>query len=144
GTGDSISLSGYLWSVMNGQPATPEVETAAEALCRQHAVFHWWLAFPQVAARGGFDVMLGNPPWERIKLQEEEFFATRSPLVAEARNKAERAQRIEWLREGVLLHRVGPEVEQAEGLTPSNRAEQVLYASFIAARRGAEAASLFA
>ena len=141
---EAVPLSGYLWGVLSGQAPKVEVEDAAQALCRQHSVFHWWLAFPQVAAKGGFSVTLGNPPWERIKLQEEEFFATRSPLVAMAKNKAERAQRIEWLREGVLLHRVNPDLERAEGLTPPNRAEMALYASFIAARRGAEAASLYA
>ncbi|WP_186228924.1 Eco57I restriction-modification methylase domain-containing protein [Burkholderia gladioli] len=143
-TKNTVPLSGYLWGVFNGQPAKAELEDAAQALCRQHTVFHWWLAFPQVAARGGFSVMLGNPPWERIKLQEEEFFATRSPLVATARNKAERSQRIEWLRDGVLLHNVNPDLERAEGLVPPNRAEMSLYASFIAARHGAEAASLYA
>lgn len=142
--GDTMPLSGYLWGVLSGQAPKVELEDAAQALCREHSVFHWWLAFPQVAAKGGFSVMLGNPPWERIKLQEEEFFATRSPLVAMARNKAERAQRIEWLREGVLLHRVNPELEHAGGLTPPNRAEMALYGGFIAARRGAEAASLYA
>ncbi|WP_321785789.1 Eco57I restriction-modification methylase domain-containing protein [Paraburkholderia sp. J94] len=143
-TKNTVPLSGYLWGVFSGQPAKAELEDAAQALCRQHAVFHWWLAFPQVAARGGFSVMLGNPPWERIKLQEEEFFATRSPLVATARNKAERSERIEWLREGVLLHNVNPDLERAEGLAPPNRAEMSLYAGFIAARHGAEAASLYA
>lgn len=143
-TKNAVPLSGYLWGVFSGQPANAELEDAAQALCQQHNVFHWWLAFPQVAVRGGFSVMLGNPPWERIKLQEEEFFATRSPLVATARNKAERSQRIEWLREGVLLHNVNPDLERAEGLAPPNRAEMSLYASFIAARHGAEAASLYA
>lgn len=144
GTATTVPLSGYLWGVLSDQPANDEIESAAQVLCRQHRVFHWWLAFPQVAANGGFSVMLGNPPWERIKLQEEEFFATRSPLVAAAKHKAERAQRIEWLREGVLLHRVNPDLERAEGLTPPNRAEMALYAGFISARRGAEAASLYA
>ena len=144
GAGDTIPLSGDLWCVLSGQAPRVEMDVVAQALCRQHSVFHWWLAFPQVAAAGGFSVMLGNPPWERIKLQEEEFFATRSPLVAQAKNKAERAQRIEWLRGGVLLHRVNPDMERAEGLTPPNRAEMALYGSFIAARRGAEAASLYA
>jgi hypothetical protein len=143
-TAATVPLTSDLWGILSGQPPRPEVVEATHALCRTHQVFHWWLAFPQVAAKGGFSVMLGNPPWERIKLQEEEFFATRSPLVAQARNKAERAQRIDWLRQGLLLHRVAPDVEQAEGLTPPNRAEMALYASFIAARRGAEAASLFA
>ena len=88
--------------------------------------------------------MLGNPPWERIKLQEEEFFATRSPLVATARNKHERGQRIELLRQGMLLHTLFPDVEAAEGLCPPNKAEMGLYEAFLSARRGAEAASLFA
>ena len=49
-----------------------------------HAVhaFHWPLEFPDILARGGFDVVVGNPPWERIKLQEQEFFAARSPEIA--------------------------------------------------------------
>lgn len=143
-TGEQVPLSGYLWGVLSGQAPRADVEEAAQYLCRMHSVFHWWLAFPQVAANGGFSVMLGNPPWERIKLQEEEFFATRSPLVATAKNKFERGQRIEWLREGVLLHSLNPDLERAEGLTPPNRAEMALYDAFIASRRGAEASSLFA
>ncbi len=147
GEEERVPLSGYLWGLMTEQQDQSRyvgLEAAARALCRVHGVFHWWLAFPQVAQRGGFDVMLGNPPWERIKLQEEEFFATRSQLVANARHKAERAQRIQWLAEGTLLHRLDPERERADGISPPNRAEQQLYEDFILARRGAEAASLFA
>ena len=59
---------------------------AAQEACQYARVFHWPLAFPQVFAQGGFDCVLGNPPWERIKLQEEEFFATRHRVVAAARN----------------------------------------------------------
>lgn len=143
-TGEQVPLSGYLWGVLSGQAPKADMEEAAQYLCRKYSVFHWWLAFPHVAAKGGFSVMLGNPPWERIKLQEEEFFASRSPLVAAAKNKAVRSQRIEWLREGVLLHNLNPDLERAEGLTPPNRTEMALYEAFIAARRGAEAASLFA
>jgi len=92
GTGDTVPLSGYLWSVLSGQAPKAEVEDAAQALCRQHGVFHWWLAFPQVAAKGGFSVMLGNPPWEQLQLSDEEFFAARAPSVAslagEKRKKA--------------------------------------------------------
>lgn len=143
-TCEQVPLSGYLWGVLSGQASKTDLEESAQYLCRMHSVFHWWLAFPQVAAKGGFSVMLGNPPWERIKLQEEEFFASRSPLVASAKNKSERGQRIEWLREGVLLHNLNPDLERAEGLIPPNKAEMALYETFIAARRGAEAASLFA
>lgn len=80
-----IPLSGYLWSLLHPnphQPPQPELAQAAHDLCRAHSVFHWWLAFPQVAAKGGFAVMLGNPPWEVSQLGEEEFFAARAPSIA--------------------------------------------------------------
>ncbi|EMF0828878.1 TPA: N-6 DNA methylase [Pseudomonas aeruginosa] len=121
----------------NQQPAL----AAARQACEEARVFHWPLAFPQVFAQGGFDCVLGNPPWERIKLQEEEFFATRHRDVAEARNKAERAQRIQWLSEGMLARHLYPELAHE---THEDAAEQRLYREFISARRTAEAASLFA
>ena len=61
--------------------------------------FHWPLEFAEVAATGGFDCVLGNPPWERIKLQEEEFFAQRDLQIAAAPNKAARARLIKALEE---------------------------------------------
>jgi hypothetical protein len=114
---------------------------AARAVCREANVLHWPLAFPQVAAQGGFDCVLGNPPWERIKLQEEEFFATRYPLVAQAKNKAERSQRIDWLAQGMLARNLYAQQEQGEEIC---LAEQRLYREFLSARRTAEAASVFA
>ena len=143
-TQPTVPTSQDLWLVMNGGDPRPGVAKAAGDAARAAQAFHWWQAFPQVRAKGGFAVLLGNPPWERIKLQEEEFFASRSPLVAEAPHKAERARRIELLREGRLLHVLYPEVEAAQGLQPPNAAEQKLHADFLAARRSAEAASLFA
>ena len=55
---------------------------AAQAACQQAQVLHWPLAFPQVFAAGGFDCVLGNPPWEVSQMGEEEFFATRAPEIA--------------------------------------------------------------
>ncbi|MGJ3592505.1 Eco57I restriction-modification methylase domain-containing protein [Stutzerimonas stutzeri] len=114
---------------------------AARDACEQARVFHWPLAFPQVFAQGGFDCMLGNPPWERIKLQEEEFFATRHRDVAQARNKAERAQRIQWLSEGMLARHLYPDLAHE---VHEDEAEKRLYREFVTARRTAEAASVFA
>ncbi len=68
-----------------------------KAIAREYAFLHWPLEFPAVFAQGGFDVVLGNPPWERIKLQEQEFFAERSPAIASARNAAERKRMIAGL-----------------------------------------------
>ena len=58
------------------------VAVAARQACRDASVLHWPLAFPQVFERGGFDVVLGNPPWEMLQLSEEEFFAGRAPEIA--------------------------------------------------------------
>lgn len=115
--------------------------SAATAACEEARVLHWPLVFPQVFRAGGFDCVLGNPPWERIKLQEEEFFASRSQLVASAGNKAERSQRIDWLAQGLLAENLYPgQVSSIE----TRQAEQRLYREFIVARRTAEAASVFA
>lgn len=78
-------------------------------LAAQYGFLHWHLAFPDVFRLpkpgeeadnphtgwiGGFDVVLGNPPWERVKLQEKEWFATRRPDIADAPNAAARRKKI--------------------------------------------------
>lgn len=101
-----------------------EQQHTVAALAEKHRFFHWQLAFPDVfevrsgrfsasperaKARTtnltGFDVVLGNPPWERIKLQEKEFFADKDPGIAGARTAAERARLIKALpKQNPALH----------------------------------------
>lgn len=81
-----------------GEPSALTTTTVA-ALADQYALFQWYLQFPQVFARGGFDCVLGNPPWERIKLQEQEFFASHAPAIAGAPNAAARKKLIAKLPE---------------------------------------------
>ena len=67
---------------------------------QRYQFFHWHLEFPDVFRvvdddapdhngetgwQGGFTCIVGNPPWERVKLQEQEFFATRAASIANAR-----------------------------------------------------------
>lgn len=66
-------------------------------LAQKHKFFHWPLEFPDVFEQGGFDVLLGNPPWERIKLQQQEFFASRNTLIANAPNASARNKMIKDL-----------------------------------------------
>ena len=84
-----------------------------QRLANQYQFFHWHLAFPDVFRvptkdeeaenelagwSGGFDVVLGNPPWERIKIQEKEWFAARRPDIANAANAAARRKMIAALQ----------------------------------------------
>lgn len=133
-----IPMSSYFWHVNQGHEPLGKTPDIIDEFCQQAQVFHWWLEFPHIHAQGGFDVVLGNPPWERIKLQEQEFFANRSPLIAEAQNKAERERRIQWLKDGMLSHHL------RGGRGDPSVLERGLYREFLVARRGAEAASVFA
>ena len=58
------------------------------------AGFDWRERFPDVFNREacGFDCVIGNPPWERMKLQEREFFSLPAPEIATATNAAKRRQ----------------------------------------------------
>lgn len=120
------------------QSAVPDT-THAEimSLRDQYRFFHWHLEFPEVFAvpesgvgvqpgtgwTDGFDAVVGNPPWERVKLQEQEFFAQRSPEIAKAKNAAARKRLIAALRD--------------------DRDGGLLYAEFEAAKRRAEGESHF-
>lgn len=69
------------------------------------------------ARHSGFDVILGNPPWERVKLQEQEFFAQRDPAVAGAPNAAARKKAIAALKDTnpALLAEFQAATRRAEG-----------------------------
>jgi hypothetical protein len=83
----------------SGSEPLGRTATIAIQLSEQYGFFHWHLQFPQVFAKGGFSVVLGNPPWERVKLQEQEFFASRSDKIANAQNAAVRKRFIAELPE---------------------------------------------
>jgi len=118
--------SGTIWEWLRGvQPFGPLFGVAVDA-ARTACAFHWPLEFPDVMQRGGFDVVLGNPPWERIKLQEQEFFAARSPEIAGAPNKAAREKLIKALEKA-----------------PEGSSERALSNAFVAAKREADATSEF-
>jgi hypothetical protein len=81
-----------LWrQIRDGQGQPPGITLkTVEELAQQYHFFHWHLAFPQVFAKGKFDVVLGNPPWDSLLFREEEFFAGPRPDIAEAPTAAAR------------------------------------------------------
>lgn len=86
-----------LSKLLKGNLSTQKVVDAANKLAEEKRFFHWCLEFPEVFEQGGFDCVLGNPPWERIKLQEKEFFGSRDEEIAKAANKAARNKLIKGL-----------------------------------------------
>ncbi len=125
-SGTRVPTSADILAAMNGEDLK-DVMPAVDAACSKARALIWPLAFPHVFERGGFDIVLGNPPWERLTLKEKEFFAVRSPRVANARNKAERQKEIDSLRE-----------------SPAGSPSWKLYQEFLEARRVSEVSSSFA
>ncbi|RWM79509.1 MAG: restriction endonuclease [Mesorhizobium sp.] len=118
--------TGQVWQALSGGPVYGPLIGSAQEAAGSARVFHWPLEFPEVMERGGFDCVLGNPPWERIKLQEQEFFASLQPEIAEAPTASARGKLIAALA-------------KAE---PGSR-EHHLHEAFEFAKRVAEAASTF-
>lgn len=87
----------------NPHAVDPWMRDEIRRLASQYQYFHWHLAFPdvfhvpqnevapengQTGWSGGFDCVLGNPPWDKIQPEEEKFFATiRSDIATAATAK---------------------------------------------------------
>lgn len=123
-----------LGSAANTVP--PELRAVAARLAAEYRFFHWHLEFPEIFPvtddhpdtgpdgwSGGFSCLLGNPPWERVKLQEQEFFAARDPEIARAPNKAARQRLIKEL------------------LTGDSESDSALHQDYLDAKRHAEGES---
>ena len=74
---------------------------SAQKLIATQRFLNWQVAFPGVwsdweasGLTGGFDAVIGNPPWDRMKLQQVEWFAARRPEIAKAPRAADRKRMI--------------------------------------------------
>ncbi len=114
-----------VWAALHRRKVRSTMSEAPKAARRARAL-HWPLEFPDIMHRGGFDVVLGNPPWERIKVQEHEYFASRDPEIGSEKSAKVRSLLISALRNA-----------------PLESSERNLYSQFESARREAEAISTF-
>lgn len=97
-----IPTSEALRRWLETQKIDPRVVAYAWQLAQKYSFFHWPLEFPEVFDAGGFDVVLCNPPWERIKLEEQQFFsalAGKYPEAAEIANAPNKAARERLIKE---------------------------------------------
>lgn len=93
------------------------VRAEVERLADEYRFFHWHLEFPEVFERsgrgadsagdtGGFDAVVGNPPWDKVKLEDKEFFASRDGALASVGTSAKRQRLIQELKQSdpALFH----------------------------------------
>ena len=78
----------------------------ATSIANREGFLHWEVAFPGVWHRwqesrpqGGFDTVIGNPPWDQIEQPEVEWFATRDEEIAHAATGARRKALIKQKKE---------------------------------------------
>jgi xanthine/CO dehydrogenase XdhC/CoxF family maturation factor len=121
-----VPTTDHVWRMLAGGQVYGPLINAAQEIRNQARLFHWTIEFPDVFAKGGFDLMIGNPPWERIKLQEQELFASRDPDIAAAPTANARGKMIAQLKNSSAGSR-----------------ERRLHDEFEQAKRTAEAASIF-
>ena len=107
----------HLRDFVQGKPLPADLQPEVEALSRQYHFFHWHLAFPQVFTNGGFDCILGNPPWDKVELLEKEWFAERRPDIANCQTASKRKHMIESLTQDdpALFSRYSDALRQMDG-----------------------------
>jgi hypothetical protein len=83
--------------ILTGQPS--RLGDEAGELARRHRALHWPLAFAEAFARErpGFDVVVGNPPWEEVVVEELAFYALYRPGLR-SMSEATRRSEIEELK----------------------------------------------
>ena len=77
-------------------PEVAKVIAEARETADRYRFFHWPLEFPHVfhRERPGFDVVVGNPPWNEVTVEELAFYALREPGLRGLPDLADRRKRI--------------------------------------------------
>ncbi|QPJ61302.1 MAG: hypothetical protein G3M70_05115 [Candidatus Nitronauta litoralis] len=104
--GDPIKLASGEETFPESAPSlAQEFWNQIKILIEEERFFHWEIGFPEVwdnwespDPTGGFDAVIGNPPWDRIKMQEVEWFAARKPEIALCERASDRKKKIKKLK----------------------------------------------
>ncbi|HZZ25757.1 MAG TPA: N-6 DNA methylase [Roseiarcus sp.] len=77
-----VPLTDQVWLAWSGSALPEPLRNNAESIAEENRFLHWPLEFADVIfEHGGFDVVLGNPPWETMSPDVKEFFAPYDPEV---------------------------------------------------------------
>jgi len=97
----------------------PELHKRSGEVLKDIPPFHFPVAFPEVflRERAGFDVILGNPPWEEAMLEEDDFWARFAPGIQSLPQHEQEALKRKCRRERPdLLAQLDREVAEADAL----------------------------
>lgn len=108
----NLILDGSRFDAVRSAPGKVSGELRAEIASQADAYrfFHWHLEFPEVffslkskeihpwGTGGGFDAVLGNPPWDKVKMEEVPWFTQHDPAIATAGTAAQRKEKIAGLK----------------------------------------------
>ncbi|MDX2682465.1 Eco57I restriction-modification methylase domain-containing protein [Streptomyces sp. NY05-11A] len=99
----------------DGRGALTETHQEIVRLSQEYRFFHWYLEFPEVFSvpdsssaprvdpvtgwAGGFDCVLGNPPWDKVDFEDKKYFSVVEPSLAEISGTARRTAIAEWAAE---------------------------------------------
>jgi Eco57I restriction-modification methylase len=105
--GDPVQVATGATVVASNRPEGArffELFKQAQTLIEEERFLNWQVAFPGVWSTwesselvGGFDAIIGNPPWDRMKLQQVEWFAARRKQIAMAARASDRTRMIKAL-----------------------------------------------
>ena len=108
GFGDPVAIAqGEAEPEGNGRQAArfADLLAQARALVQGERFFSWEAAFPGVwkdldvtERSGGFDAVIGNPPWDRMRIEPVEWFVSRRREIALAHRSADRKRMVAVLR----------------------------------------------
>ncbi|MFJ3806491.1 Eco57I restriction-modification methylase domain-containing protein [Streptomyces sp. NPDC090073] len=98
-----------------GKGALAETHQEIVRLGQEYRFFHWYLEFPEVFSvpaspsapgvdpvtgwAGGFDCVLGNPPWDKVDFEDKKYFSVVEPSLAEISGTARRTAIAAWAAE---------------------------------------------
>ncbi len=74
--------SEYIPTPENFYNPSNQLNARVSLITQEQKFFHWELEFPEVfvTGKGGFDAIVGNPPWETLQPLSKEFFTKYDPI----------------------------------------------------------------